>query len=130
MMFNELERSILMLASKQVSIIRTERGLTIEGTRITLYDVMDYCRDYPVRFICGLFDLTEAQVTGAIEYIQLHRDSVEAEYQQVLKDAEELRQYYELKNRDRIAQISAMPPKPGQEALYAKLRAEKARLGM
>jgi len=27
---------------KQPTIIRTERGLTIAGTRITLYDVMDY----------------------------------------------------------------------------------------
>ena len=26
----------------QASIIRTERGLTIAGTRITLYDVMDH----------------------------------------------------------------------------------------
>jgi hypothetical protein len=26
----------------QAEIIRTERGLTIAGTRITLYDVMDY----------------------------------------------------------------------------------------
>ena len=29
-------------ANGQAGIIRTERGLTIEGTRITLYDVMDY----------------------------------------------------------------------------------------
>jgi uncharacterized protein (DUF433 family) len=119
-----------MLASQQVSIIRTERGLTIEGTRITLYDVMDYWTEYPVRFISGLFDLTEAQVSGAIEYIQDHRDAVEAEYQQVLKEAEELQQYYEVQNRDRIARIAAMPPKPGQEALYAKLNAEKARFGL
>jgi hypothetical protein len=26
----------------KAAIIRTERGLTIAGTRITLYDVMDY----------------------------------------------------------------------------------------
>lgn len=29
-------------SNKQSAIIRTERGLTIAGTRITLYDVMDY----------------------------------------------------------------------------------------
>jgi hypothetical protein len=29
-------------ANGQTDIIRTERGLTIAGTRITLYDVMDY----------------------------------------------------------------------------------------
>jgi hypothetical protein len=41
------------------SIIRTERGLTISGTRITLYDVMDYVTaQYPPKFIQGLFELT------------------------------------------------------------------------
>ena len=29
-------------SNDQALIIRTERGLTIAGTRITLYDVMDY----------------------------------------------------------------------------------------
>jgi hypothetical protein len=39
------------------AIIRTERGLTIAGTRITLYDVMDYVTaQYPAKFIQGLFD--------------------------------------------------------------------------
>ncbi len=39
----------------QVLIIRTERGLTISGTRVTLYDVMDYVTaKYPPKFIQGL----------------------------------------------------------------------------
>lgn len=29
-------------SNKQAAIIHTERGLTIAGTRITLYDVIDY----------------------------------------------------------------------------------------
>ena len=38
-------------ANGQAGIIRTERGLTIEGTRITLYDVMDYVTaQYPPKF--------------------------------------------------------------------------------
>ncbi|MGK7928420.1 MAG: DUF433 domain-containing protein, partial [Spirulina sp.] len=42
------------------AIVRTERGLTISGTRITLYDLMDYLRDgYPIKFIRGIFSLTE-----------------------------------------------------------------------
>ncbi|MHC5814506.1 MAG: hypothetical protein ACYT04_00835 [Nostoc sp.] len=50
-----------------------------------------------------------------------------AEYQMVLKEAEELRQYYEEKNRDLIARLAAQPPKPGQEAVRAKLQAAKAK---
>ena len=45
----------------------------------------------------------------------------------VLKEAEELRLYYEEKNRDLIARIAAQPPKPGQEAIRAKLQAAKAK---
>lgn len=104
-------------------IIRTERGLTIAGTRITLYDVMDYLlAHYPPHFIQGLFDLTEPQIKAALVYIDAYRPAVEAEYAQVVKDAEELRQYYEAQNRERVTQIATLPPPPGMEAAWAKLQ--------
>ncbi len=112
----------------QAAIILTERGLTIAGTRITLYDVMDYVTaQYPPKFIQGLFELTEEQINAALDYIEANRAAVEAEYQLVLKEAEELRQYYEEKNRDLIAQLAAQPTKPGQEAVRAKLQAAKVK---
>ncbi|EPF20282.1 MAG: DUF433 domain-containing protein [Microcystis aeruginosa Ma_MB_F_20061100_S19] len=118
-----------LASNEQTAIIRTERGLTIAGTRITLYDVMDYVTaQYSPKFIQGLFDLTEEQINAALAYIEAHRADVEAEYQQVLKEAEELRQYYEEQNRERVARIAAKPPKPGTEAIRAKLEAEKAKL--
>lgn len=52
---------------------------------------------------------------------------MEAEYQQVLKESEELRQYYEEQNRERVARIAAQPPKPGTEVAWEKLRAAKAK---
>ena len=113
---------------KTTIILRTERGLTISGTRITLYDVMDYVTaQYPSKFIQGLFDLTEEQINIALAYIETHRAEVEAEYQQVLKEAEKLRQYYEEQNRERVARSAAQPPKPGTEAAWEKLRAAKAK---
>ncbi|MFQ4145354.1 DUF433 domain-containing protein [Chlorogloeopsis sp. ULAP02] len=115
-------------SGEQVMIIRTERGLTIAGTRITLYDVMDYVTEqYPPKFIRGLFDLTEEQINAALSYIESNRAEIEAEYQQVLKEAEELRQYYEEQNRELVARIAAQPPKPGTEAAWEKLRAAKAK---
>lgn len=115
-------------SNEQTGIIRTERGLTIAGTRITIYDIMDYVTaQYPPKFIKGLFDLTEEQINSALTYIEENSALVEAEYQQVLKEAEELRLYYEEKNRDLIAKIAAMPPKPGTEAIWEKLRAAKAK---
>lgn len=115
-------------SKEPTTIIRTERGLTIAGTRITIYDIMDYVTaQYPPKFIRGLFDLTEEQINAALVYIEANRSKVEAEYHQVLEEAEELRLYYEEKNRDLIARIAAMPPKPGQEEIRAKLQAAKAK---
>jgi uncharacterized protein (DUF433 family) len=116
------------VSNNQPSIIRTERGLTISGTRITLYDVMDYVKaQYPPKFIRSLFDLTEDQINAALSYIEANRAEVEAEYQIVLKQAEENRQYWEERNREHFARVAAMPPKLGRESLWAKLQEQKAR---
>ncbi|NJL55797.1 DUF433 domain-containing protein [bacterium] len=116
-------------SNDRISIVRTERGLAIAGTRITLYDIMDYVTEqYPPKFIRAMLHLTEEQLQAALSYIDNHRAEVEAEYQLVLKEAEELRQYYEEQNRDLIARIAAEPPRPGTEAIRAKLRAERAKL--
>ena len=63
-----------------------------------------------------------------MDYIEHHRTEVEAEYQLVLRQAEETRRYWEARNRERLAEIAAMPPKPGQEKIRAKLEAWKAKL--
>ncbi len=119
-------------ASKSfAAIIRTEAGLTIAGTRITLYDVMDYLTaQYPPEYIRNMLNLTLEQVNAALSYIETNRAEVEAEYQSVLQEAEEIRQYWEERNRERLAQIKALPPKPGQEAVREKLQAWKEKLGM
>lgn len=118
----------MTLASNgQTAVIRTERGLTIAGTRITLYDVMDYLiAGREPRLILNWLPLTEAQLNAALSYIEANRVEVEAEYQEVLETAEKIRQYWEDQNREHFARISSLPPKPGQEALWAKLQAQKA----
>ncbi|MGB3294800.1 MAG: DUF433 domain-containing protein [Phormidesmis sp.] len=106
------------------TIVRTERGLSISGTRITLYDVMDYVTaDYPPHFIRSLFNLSETQIGVALQYIQDNRALVEAEYQQVLRETEELRQYYEQQNYERRLKSSQAMPEPGTEAAWEKLKA-------
>ena len=116
-----------MVASNgQAAIIRTERGLTIAGTRITLYDLMDYLKaQYPPKFIQDAFNLTDEQIQFALSYIEGHQTEVEAEYQEILQAAEETRQYWEERNRDRFAQIAAAP-RSGYEAVRAKLQERRA----
>jgi uncharacterized protein (DUF433 family) len=110
-------------------IVRTERGLTIAGTRITLYDVMDYVTaQYPPKFIRAMLSLTDEQIDVALFYIQTHRLAVEAEYQAVLQEAEDLQQYWAEQNRELFKKIAAKPPDPGTEEIRAKLQEAKAKL--
>jgi uncharacterized protein (DUF433 family) len=117
------------VSDEPTTIIRTERGLTIAGTRITIYDVMDYLKaQYPPKLIREKLGLRDAQLHLALDYIEQHCSAVEVEYQECLQTAVEIREYWEERNRERFAQIAAMPPKPEQEALHAKLQEWKTRI--
>lgn len=119
---------MVQATDKQGAIIRTERGLSIAGTRITLYDVMDYVTaQYPPHFIQGLFDLTDEQISAALSYIEANRAEVEAEYQRVVQEVEELRLYYEEQNHDLRVRVAEKSPQPGTEAAWEKLQAAKAK---
>lgn len=120
--------SMTSAASKQSLIIRTERGLTISGTRTSLYDVIDFLKaHYPPKLIRDTFNLTDGQINAALSYIEANQVQVEAEYQEVLQNREEIRRYWEERNRERFAQIAEMPHKPGQEAFWAKLEEQRAK---
>jgi len=118
-------------SNEQASIIRTESGLTIAGTRITLYDIMDHLgAGWTPKLILNWLPLTEEQLRVALSYIDTNRTAVEAEYKAVLQATQEMREYWQEKNRERLAQIAKLPPKPGQEEIYAKLQTWKAKLGL
>lgn len=109
-------------------IARTERGLVIAGTRITLYDIMDYLMaKKPLEEIRRRLVISEQQLNDALAHIEAHHAEVGAEYQEVLRGAEEEQRYWEQRNRERFAQIAAKPPPPGKEAIWAKLQAARAR---
>ena len=115
----------------QSTVIRTSRGLSIAGRRLTLYSIMDYLHaGWPPHLIRDEFTLTDQQITDAMEYIAAHRDEVEQEYQAVLQQAEDNRRYWDARNRARLAHIAHTLPPPGQEQLRAKLQAVKARPGI
>lgn len=77
-------------------VTRTERGLVIRGTRLTLYSIIDYVHaDWPTERIRDWLRLSDEQIAGAMAYINSHREQVEDEYQEVLRMAEESRRYWE-----------------------------------
>jgi uncharacterized protein (DUF433 family) len=117
-----------LASNEKGAIICTERGLTILGTRITLYDVMDFLKaQYPPKLIRDKFNLTDEQINAALSYLEANRTQVEAEYQDVLQTRAEIRHYWQERNREHFARIAAMPRKPAQEALWAKLEEQKAK---
>ena len=62
------------------------RGPEIEGTRITVYDVMDYYVDgWPATRIAARLSLGTPDIEAAIEYSEAHRTEVEAEYRKMLE---------------------------------------------
>ena len=69
-------------------IIDRGRGPELAGTRVTVYRVMDHVRaGDPPSQIADELDLSEEQVRAALEYINSHRDDVEAQYEAILKRA-------------------------------------------
>jgi uncharacterized protein (DUF433 family) len=67
-------------------IINRGRGPEIEGTRITVYRIMDFVRDHcSMTTIADELDLPEAQVQAALDYIAANRSAVEAEYDRLLR---------------------------------------------
>ncbi len=110
----------------QPTVVRSSRGLSISGTRITLYSIMDCVQaDWPPRLIRDWFNLTDKQINDVMDYIEANRSKVEAEYQIVVQRAAEIRRYWQERNQEHFDRIAALPPKPGQEKIRAKLQARK-----
>ncbi|MFW5640101.1 MAG: DUF433 domain-containing protein [Thermodesulfobacteriota bacterium] len=111
------------------TVVRTNRGLSIAGTRITLYQIMDYIKaNEPPEVIRDHFRLTIKQTEDVLDYIKTHYDEVEKEYLKVVAQAEENRRYWEERNKERFAEIAKLPRKPENEAVWAKLDEWKSKL--
>jgi uncharacterized protein (DUF433 family) len=110
------------------TIERNETGLFITGTRISLYDIMDFAvAKYPAKFIANMFNLSQEQVQEALEYIDTHRTEVESEYRSILAEASELQAYWQEQNRELNERVATLPAPVGQEAAWQKLQAQKAK---
>lgn len=85
------------------TVVRTARGLTVKGSRLTLYDVMGGMRGgESLKNIRDIYELTDEEMLDILDYIHLHKEEVEKEYEEVLRSAEENRKYWEEKNRGQM----------------------------
>lgn len=108
-------------AHLQPAVVRTSRGLSVAGTRITLYQIMDYVKaNEPPEVIRDHFRLTIRQTDAVMAYIRTHYDEVDAEYRDILAKAEEIRQYWSERNKYRFAEIASLPRKPEHKEIWEK----------
>jgi uncharacterized protein (DUF433 family) len=100
-------------------IINRGRGPEIEGTRITVYDVLDYTtQGWHHTAIAGTLRLSSAQVLAATRYIEEHQEEVTANYRKIL----------EREARGNPPEIQAKLD--ATHAKYQALWAERRRLGL
>jgi uncharacterized protein (DUF433 family) len=112
------------------TVVRTSRGLTVGGTRLTLYQLMDHFKaGHTDELVQEWYSLTPEQVADIHRYIAEHENEVEAEYEAVLKSAEAERQYWQERNRERFEQIARQPLTPEQQAVRKKIEELRARAG-
>jgi uncharacterized protein (DUF433 family) len=70
----------------EVQIIDRGRGPEIAGTRITVYNILDFHLEGDHHsFIALQFGLSSRQVLAAIAYYEQHKEEVMAEYQKILE---------------------------------------------
>jgi uncharacterized protein (DUF433 family) len=103
------------------TVFRTDKGLTIAGTRLTLYDILDYLKQQwsPTR-IQQWFRLNDTQIADIMEYIHQQRWEVEAEYREVLEYTETKQQYWMGQNRS-LRERQPTPSK-GRTEFWTTLR--------
>ena len=67
-------------------IIDHGRGPEVAGTCVTVYRTMDFLREgSSAERIATELHLTEEQVRVALDYIAVHRRTIEAEYETILR---------------------------------------------
>lgn len=87
-------------------VVRTAGGLTIKGSRLTLYAIMDEIREgNSLKNVRDLYELTDEEMLDVLDYIHLHKQEVEKEYLAVLKSAEENRKYWDEKSREQLGKV-------------------------
>jgi uncharacterized protein (DUF433 family) len=102
-----------------VNIIDRGRGPEIEGTRITVYHIMDFLKHGDsAESIAGDLQLNVAQVQAALDYIEAHQQEVDAEYAAIMERVQ----------RGNPPWVEAMLAKTPQ-ALRERLVARKSALG-
>ena len=96
-------------------IIDRGRGSELAETRVTVYRIMDFLREgSSAERIATELHLSEEQVRVALDYIAMHRRTIEAEYEKILQRVQQ-------RNPPHVEAGRATSP----DALKQRIRARK-----
>ena len=111
---------------KEYKILETECGPMISHSRATVYDVMlTHDEGHDIFFICVNYNLTPIQAQVALDYIEEHREALEADLKELLPKMAERERHYraiEEKIRKKIAKKPITPERAAFNALRDKNR--------
>ncbi len=110
---------------------RSDRGLCIAGTKISLFSIMDSLKFGSTEALVIGAGLTEKQLRQAQDYIDANREQFEAAYEKYVRNAEEMERYYRERERQRREELKAKglwgqpPDDPSLLPAWEKLQAWK-----
>ncbi|HEY5867672.1 MAG TPA: DUF433 domain-containing protein [Candidatus Tectomicrobia bacterium] len=103
---------------------RADRGLCLAGRRVTLYLIMDYLKaGWPPHLVRHWLDLSEADMHHAVQYIATNRIAFEAEYAEVVQQAQARERYWRERQHQRHLETRERHGTPAQAAAWARLKA-------
>jgi uncharacterized protein (DUF433 family) len=83
-------------------IVETGRGPCIAGRRLTIYVIYEHLQSGLEReFIKKHLFLSDAQLDAAVEYIAQHKDKIDRDYAEIVRQSEERQEHYEQTYRQR-----------------------------
>jgi uncharacterized protein (DUF433 family) len=109
-------------------IIESELGPLISESRMTVYDVLEAQNDGQTLYEISMNrNLTPMQVQVAFDYIEQHRERLQAELDEILKKAAERKRYYDAIAEEAKQRISKLPMTPEREKLQKIIAQNRAR---
>lgn len=118
------------MEASRYRVVETDIGPLISESRVTVFDVLELAKKGRNRYEIGLtLNLTPMQVAVALDYIDDHREALEAELVEILARKAEREAYWRAVASEREEQIARLPLTPEREAVYARLEQIRVRRG-
>jgi uncharacterized protein (DUF433 family) len=114
--------SVIEVPAGEPAVVQTSRGPSINGTRITVYTILELLHTSSPDYVQGLYRLSDEAWAGVMKYIGENREELERELAEIIQRSEEERRYWTERNKDRINR----PPSPPANEKIALGRARLA----